>query len=254
MLVVLSPSKTLDFVNPPQTKQFTQPDLLDNTALLAKKMQGMSAKSIAKLMGVSEKIATLNYERYQQFSMPFSPKNAKQAVLAFKGDVYEGLGAEEYGEKDLVFAQQHLRILSGFYGVLRPLDLIQPYRLEMGIKLKNTRGKDLYAFWGDRVTETLNEGLVEQGDNILINLASNEYFKAVRPKLLQGGIITPVFKEKKGNDYKVIGLFAKKARGMMADYIIRKRLKHVEAIKEFSQEGYRFAPKLSKDDQWVFIR
>lgn len=254
MLIVLSPSKTLDFETLPPVDTFTQPDFLKETSKLVALLKKLSVKDIRKLMEVSEKIATLNHGRYNGFSTPFTPDNAKQAVLAFKGDVYDGLNADAYQKKEFTFAQDHLRILSGLYGLLRPLDLIQPYRLEMGIKLKNPKGKDLYHFWDKKITQALNDALAEQGDNLLINLTSNEYFKAVKPGALKGEIITPVFKEKKGGQYKVIGLLAKKARGMMADYIIRNRVKKVEDLKGFDRDGYCFNETLSRGTMLVFTR
>jgi cytoplasmic iron level regulating protein YaaA (DUF328/UPF0246 family) len=254
MLIVLSPAKTLDFETKPVTDTYTVPEMLSESKVLVKELKKLKPTAIAELMGVSDKIAKLNADRFKAFKTPFTPDNAKQAVLAFKGDVYQGLKATRYKEKDLAFAQQHLRILSGLYGLLKPLDLIQPYRLEMGTSFKNERGKDLYAFWDDGITKALNKALKAQKDDVLVNLASNEYFKAVKPKLLKGKIITPVFKEYKNGKYAVIGLLAKKARGMMADYIISNRLTNPEDMKAFKQEGYRFDARLSKANEWVFIR
>ncbi|MCU7807516.1 MAG: peroxide stress protein YaaA, partial [Candidatus Thiodiazotropha sp. (ex Semelilucina semeliformis)] len=203
---------------------------------------------------LSMKLSALNFDRYHDWRMPFTTKNAKQAALAMKGDVYTGLDAESLKVDDLKFAQQHLRILSGLYGVLRPLDLMQPYRLEMGTKLPNEQGKDLYAFWGETITQAINKALKAQGDDILVNLASNEYYKSIKPKLVKGRIITPQFKEKKNGTYRMIGVFAKKARGLMSRYIIENRLEDPEQIKGFKTDGYRFSKQQSKDDQWVFIR
>ena len=205
-------------------------------------------------MDVSDKIAELNYERFQQFSTPFSTENARQALFAFKGDVYTGIDIENYNCKELDFAQDHLRILSGLYGLLRPLDLIQPYRLEMKTKLKNPRGKDLYTFWGDRLAKELTKELESQKQAVLVNLASNEYFKAINKKELKADIITPVFKEHKNGKYSVIAIFAKKARGMMSDFIIKNKIEDPERLKTFKQEGYEFSEPQSKGNELVFIR
>ncbi len=205
-------------------------------------------------MGISMKLADLNAGRWRAFSTPFTPDNARAALLAFRGDVYKGLDADSLDADALAFAQDHLRILSGLYGVLRPQDLIQPYRLEMGTKLATARGENLYTFWGDAITETLNRALAAQGDDVLVNLASKEYFSAVRPEKLAGRVVTPVFKERKGNTYKIVGLFAKRARGLMSRYIIDERLDDIEALKGFDAEGYAFEPSLSAADTWVFAR
>ncbi len=199
-------------------------------------------------------LAELNFERYRGWHRPFTPDNAKQAILTMKGDVYTGLDAESFNAKDFSFAQKHLRILSGLYRILRPLDLMQPYRLEMGTRLENEAGRDLYAFWGEVITEALNKALKAQGDDLLINLASNEYFKAIKPKRLNGRIITPAFKEFKNGSYRMIGVFAKKARGLMSRYIIQSRLNEPKAIKAFDADGYAFNPGLSTQTDWVFTR
>jgi cytoplasmic iron level regulating protein YaaA (DUF328/UPF0246 family) len=217
-------------------------------------LRNYSALDLAELMKLSMKLAELNFERYQDWKPPFTSKNAKQAVLAMKGDVYTGLDAESLTQEDFDFAQQHLRILSGLYGVLKPLDLMQPYRLEMGTKLANPQGKDLYSFWGDSITQTIDKALKAQGDDILINLASNEYYKSIRSKLLECRIITPQFKEKKNGSYRTIGIFAKRARGLMSRHIIENRLQDPQDIKGFKTDGYRFSRQQSKDDQWVFVR
>jgi cytoplasmic iron level regulating protein YaaA (DUF328/UPF0246 family) len=254
MLIVISPAKTLDYATPPVTQTHTKPDLLNRSQTLINILRNYSALDLAELMHLSMKLAELNFERYHAWKTPFSLKNAKQAALAMQGDVYTGLDAQSLGEEDLAFAQQHLRILSGLYGVLRPLDLMQAYRLEMGTKLPNEQGKDLYAYWGDTITQTLNKALAKQGDDLLINLASNEYFKSVRPKQLKGRIITPQFKEYKNGAYKMIGIFAKKARGLMSRYIIENRLDDPEQLKGFEVEGYVFNGTLSQGDQWIFTR
>lgn len=254
MLILLSPSKAQDFEAPASTRVFSEPALLDQSKILLKELQKLSAKQIATLMGVSGKIATLNHKRYRKFSTPFTPQNAKQAAFAFEGDVYQGLDAASLDEVTLSFAQSHIRILSGFYGVLRPLDLIQPYRLEMKIRLKNPRGKDLYAFWGDRIARELAHELEAGESSIVVNLASDEYFKAVDVKALNAKIITPQFKEKKGSGYKMIGLLAKKARGEMARYIVQQRITHPEALQFFAEDGYRLNVALSKPETPVYTR
>ncbi len=254
MLIVISPAKTLDYATPPVTQSHTKPAFLKQSQLLINNLRNYSALDLAELMKLSIKLAELNFDRYHDWKTPFTTKNAKQAALAMKGDVYTGLDAETLSEQDLAYAQDHLRILSGLYGVLRPLDLMAPYRLEMGTRLPNEQGKDLYAFWGKTITEALNQALKKQGDDVLINLASNEYFKSVKPKLLKGRIITPQFKEKKPDGYKMIGFYAKKARGLMSRYIIENRLSEPEAIKGFDVDDYAYNEALSKGDQWVFSR
>ena len=254
MLLVISPAKTLDYDTPVTTTLYTQPDHLDDAALLVKRLSQYSVGEVMSLMAVSEKIATLNVERFKQWRQPFTPKRARQALLAFKGDVYVGLDAFTLDEDALAFAQQHLRILSGLYGQLRPLDLILPYRLEMGRKIDTDRGRTLYEFWGDRITQGLNAQLQQLGSQYLINLASTEYFKAVKPKVLQGEVITPHFKEYKNGKYKVLGVYAKKARGMLSRYIIKNRITDPQQIKQFSQAGYSFNPAMSVGNEWVFTR
>ncbi len=254
MLIVISPAKTLDYETPPVTKSHTKPAMLKQSQALIDILRNYSALDLAELMKLSMKLAELNFERYHDWKAPFNTKNAKQAVLAMKGEVYTGLDAESLTAADFDFAQQHLRILSGLYGVLRPLDLMQPYRLEMGTKLPNPQGGDLYSFWDETITQAVNKALKAQGDDILINLASNEYFKSIKPKLIEGRLITPQFKEKKDGTYRMIGVYAKRARGLMSRYIIENRLQDAEEIKGFKTDGYRFSKQQSKDDQWVFIR
>lgn len=205
-------------------------------------------------MSISPKLATLNSNRYHQWSLPFNLDNAKQSVLAFKGDVYTGLDATSFDANELAFAQDHLRILSGLYGVLRPLDLIQAYRLEMGTQFNNLRGKDLYAFWGNVITESINQDLKKQQYNTLINLASNEYFKSIKAEKLNANVITPVFKDQKNGIYKIISFFAKKARGLMSRYIIQQKLTNPEDIKRFDLAGYSFNTNASTKDAWIFTR
>jgi len=254
MLIVVSPAKTLDYTTPPKIKKFTIPDYLDDSAELIHRMRELSSLDISELMKVSTKIADLNFDRFETWNKKFTEKNAKQAVLAFKGDVYTGLDAESFTAKDFNFAQKHFRMLSGLYGLLRPLDLMQAYRLEMGTRLSNERGKNLYEFWGDTVTEGLNAQLKEVKSKYLINLASNEYFKVVKPKVLKGEIITPAFKELKNGEYKMIGVYAKKARGLLSRYIIQNQLSDIEDIKSFDLQGYKFNKKVSKGNNWVFTR
>ena len=254
MLIVVSPAKTLDYTTPPKIKKFTLPDYLDDSAELIHRMRELSSLDISELMKVSTKIADLNFDRFEAWNKKFTEKNAKQAVLAFKGDVYTGLDAESFTAKDFNFAQKHFRMLSGLYGLLRPLDLMQAYRLEMGTRLSNERGKNLYEFWGDTVTEGLNAQLKAVKSKYLINLASNEYFKVVKPKVLKGEIITPAFKELKNGEYKMIGVYAKKARGLLSRYIIQNQLSDIEDIKSFDLEGYKFNKKVSKGNNWVFTR
>ena len=254
MLIVISPSKTLDYETPVLTKSATKPVFLQDTEILVKQLRDMSAGRIARLMHISPKLAKLNASRYHDWQLPFTKSNAKQAVLAFKGDVYAGLDAVSLDQDDLAFAQQHLRILSGLYGVLRPLDLMQAYRLEMGTGLKNSRGADLYAFWGVKITSQINKDLKKTGNSILVNLASGEYFKSIQGAKLKARIITPEFKEKKNGQYRFFSFYGKKARGLMSRYIITNRLTDPEDIKGFNLEGYRFNKGLSSGDSWVFTR
>jgi cytoplasmic iron level regulating protein YaaA (DUF328/UPF0246 family) len=254
MLITLSPSKGQDFETPALSKTYSKPQALKDSELLIKELRKIRRQDIQQLMSVSENIAKLNTDRYKSFKTPFTPKNAKQAIFAFKGDVYSGIDIEEYSEADLDYAQDHLRILSGLYGCLRPLDLIQPYRLEMKTKLHNVRGENLYQFWGDRITGELNKALEKQKQPVLVNLASNEYFKSVRPKQLKGRLLNINFKETRDGKTRVVAIFAKRARGMMTDYILRNRIEKPEDIKKFRQGGYRFRKELSDDKQWTFER
>jgi cytoplasmic iron level regulating protein YaaA (DUF328/UPF0246 family) len=254
MLIVISPAKKLDYDTPVKTRKFTMPDFLDDSAELITTLRKYSAMDLAELMHLSMNLAELNFNRYYHWKKDYGTDEARQCLLAFKGDVYTGMDAESFSAKDLDFAQSHLRILSGLYGLLRPLDLMMPYRLEMGTKLDNSRGKNLYEFWGETITNAINRQLKAQKDDILINLASNEYFKSVKPRQIAGRIITPQFKENKNGSYKMIGIYAKKARGLMSRFILVNRLKNPEDIKDFDYEGYRFNGELSKDDQWVFTR
>ena len=254
MIIVISPAKTLDFETPPITKKYTLPAFLDDSAELIDQLRALAPDQVGKLMSISPKLATLNSNRYYDWTRPFNPDNAKQAVLAFKGDVYTGLDAESLNAAELSFAQQHLRMLSGLYGVLRPLDLMQAYRLEMGTQFKNNRGNNLYEFWGDTITESINQDLKKQKSSTLINLASNEYFKSVRKERLNADVITPVFKDQKNGVYKIISFFAKKARGLMSRYIIQNKLTNPEDLKKFDLAGYRFDISTSFNNELVFIR
>ncbi len=254
MLITISPAKRLDLGEQSLTKTYTQPDLLKDSRVLIKRMREFSPQELTKLMGISPRLAEENHRRYVAWRTPFKPENAKQAVLMFQGDVYIGLDAASYSQQDLAFAQDHLRILSGLYGVLRPLDLIQPYRLEMGTRLDTSRGHNLYGFWGNKITLALNKALQGQGDDVLVNLASNEYFKSVVPERLKGRIITPTFKESRDGGFKVIGMLAKKARGLMSSFIIKNRLSDPEDLKAFDLDGYQFKPTLSSEREWAFTR
>lgn len=254
MLLVISPAKTLDYETPPATSAHSRPRFLEHSRELIDILQEKSPQDIAELMSLSDKLASLNVARYGSWSDRVTQANAKQAILAFKGDVYTGLAAEDFTEADFEFAQQHLRMLSGLYGLLRPLDLMQPYRLEMGTRLANARGKDLYSFWGENISEWLNQDLEQQGDDVLVNLASQEYFGAVKPKALKARVIDTVFKDQKNGQYKIISFYAKKARGLMARYVIKERLTDPEQLKQFDLDGYRFDPASSSENTLVFLR
>lgn len=258
MLAVISPAKTLDFETPATTRKFTIPEFATQSAQLIEHLRQLAPQDIANLMGISDKLADLNYQRYAQWQQPFARDNAKQALLAFKGDVYLGLKAQEYSERDLTWAQNHLRILSGLHGVLRPLDLMQPYRLEMGTRLVVKRGRqqtaNLYEYWGAAVTDALNETLASSTRPVLLNLASQEYFSVLQPKNLNARIITPSFLDLKNGKYKFLSFFAKKARGSMASFMIKNRITSVSKLKTFDIDGYRFCPDRSAKDDWVFLR
>lgn len=250
MLVLLSPAKNLDFSPALQSPPLTRPDFSDDTNALIKKARSLSRPKIKNLMKLSDNLADLNYQRYQSFDTDAEPQGAKQAILAFKGDTYIGLDANSMSEEDLAFAQDRVGILSGLYGLLRPFDGIQPYRLEMGTKLATRRGKSLYDFWGSRITDEVNE----RESETVINLASKEYFSAVDPKALNARVITPAFKEVKDGKARMLGMFAKRARGMMTRYMIDNRIEDPEALKGFDYGGYAFMPELSTDDHWEFHR
>ncbi|MEM7655001.1 MAG: peroxide stress protein YaaA [Bacteroidota bacterium] len=255
MLFVISPAKKLDLSEETRyTLNHSEPALLNEAETLVGQLSGMKAEELGKLMHISPQLSELNYERYQTFSVPFTPENAKQAILSFNGDVYQSLELDQYGEAEFAYAQEHLRILSGLYGLLKPLDLMQPYRLEMGTRLKNSRGKDLYAFWGNTITQGINAVMEEQGSEVLINLASNEYFKSVRAKEVKARIITPLFKEEKNGSFRTISFFAKQARGAMVNFAIRERLISPEQLKDFTGMDYAYQEGLSDEDTWIFTR
>ncbi|TQF69728.1 peroxide stress protein YaaA [Pseudoalteromonas luteoviolacea] len=255
MITVISPAKNLDYDSSAPIERHTLPELLTHSEALISVCRDLSPQEIGSLMKISDKLAGLNAARFAQWSQPFTSDNAKQAIFAFNGDVYTGLEAATLSEETIDYTQQHLRILSGLYGVLKPLDLMQAYRLEMGTKLANSRGKNLYEFWGSVIAQKLNETLAETGANALINLASNEYFKAVDKKELNAEIITPVFKDCKNGQYKVISFYAKKARGMMARYIMENKIQDLAALKAFDIAGYYFSEEATqKANEPVFLR
>ncbi|AVG16193.1 peroxide stress protein YaaA [Chromobacterium vaccinii] len=254
MLMVISPAKTLDYQNPPAVDQYSQPDLLDHSAELIGVLRQKSPLDVAKLMSISDALANLNVGRYADWQRPFTPGNAKQAIYAFMGDVYEGLDAATLAQPAVGYLQNHLRILSGLYGVLRPLDLMQAYRLEMGTRLSNGRGKNLYEFWGETVTARLNAQLEALGQRTLVNLASDEYFKSVKPRALNAAIVTPVFQDKKNGQYKIISFYAKRARGLMARWAAERGVVDPEQLRGFDSEGYAFDAAASNELNWVFRR
>ncbi|MCR4467545.1 peroxide stress protein YaaA [Burkholderia sp. SCN-KJ] len=256
MIIVLSPAKSLDYDTPAHVPSYTKPAFVDDASELIHGLRKLSPQDISTLMDISDPLARLNFQRYADWSPTFTTANAKQAVLAFNGDVYEGFDAKSLSAADLDYAQQHVRVLSGLYGLLRPLDLLQPYRLEMGTRFANARGKDLYAFWGDRITRALNEQLETRSGaaRVLVNCASTEYFKSVKPKLLAAPIVTPVFEDWKGGRYKIISFHAKRARGLMARYIVENRIAEPAALKDFAVEDYAFDAAASNDSTYVYRR
>jgi cytoplasmic iron level regulating protein YaaA (DUF328/UPF0246 family) len=253
MLLIISPAKTLNFDNHPY-KSYSNPELLGESQKLVKILKKKKPAELMKLMDISEKLAIENAERFKNFSLPFTPENSKQALLAFDGDVYDGLNATDFSEADFDFTQHHLRILSGLYGVLKPLDLMQPYRLEMGRAIENPKGSNLYKFWGDKISKTLNEAVKETASKVIVNLASNEYWSSVDLKKLKVPFIEIQFRENKNGIYKVISFNAKKARGMMVRYAIKNRLDKPEQLKSFDLENYSFNELLSDEKVWVFTR
>lgn len=254
MLILISPAKTLDFEAPAKTRTATQPVFLEDAKQLIEELQQLPPDGVSKLMSISSKLGDLNHERFMNWRLPFTKDNAKQSVLAFKGDVYTGLDAEGFSARDFCYAQKHLRILSGLYGVLRPLDLIQPYRLEMGAKFANRRGKDLYQFWDDSITVELNKALNTLKTDAVVNLASNEYFRAVHRKELQADVISPAFKDLNNGKYKILSFYAKKARGQMAGWIIQNGINDAEQLRKFRVAGYRYSADLSTPHEPAFIR
>ncbi|GIU02656.1 peroxide stress protein YaaA [Shewanella algidipiscicola] len=254
MLILVSPAKTLDYDNPAKTQEYTLPVLLQHSEILIETCRQLTPADIASLMKVSDKIAGLNAARFASWTADFNLDNAKQALFAFRGDVYTGLDADSLSQTSLQRAQARLRILSGLYGLLRPLDLMQPYRLEMGTRLANSRGSNLYQFWGDIITEQVNKALAEQGDELIVNLASNEYFKSVKPKQLHGQLITPIFKDHKNGQYKVISFYAKKARGMMARYLLDNDVKDYQGLIKFDSAGYYYCEAESTLHEPTFLR
>ena len=254
MLILLSPAKALDFKTPPHVATYTQPGWLKQSETLIKQLRKLSPADIANLMDLSDPLALLNFNRYADWSLPFTPENAKQAVLAFDGDVYDGLDAKNLSADDLDFAQKQVRILSGLYGMLKPLDLIQPYRLEMGTKFANKAGKDLYAFWGETLLDAINAELDAMPHPVAVNLASEEYFKAAVGRKIKGQLIQPVFEDWKGGRYKIISFYAKRARGLMTRYAVLNRLTDPEGLKDFDSDGYAWVPEASDDKSWVFRR
>ena len=254
MIILLSPAKTLDTETPSRVKNATQPEFLARSEELVGTLKTYSPKKLGKLMSISDNLAKTNAERYGEWSTPFDTNNARPAIQMFRGDVYTGLDADTLGRGDLSYAQKHLRILSGLYGVLRPLDLIQAYRLEMGTALKTPRASSLYDYWGDDLTDALNEELANKRKPLVVNLASVEYFSAIKPKSLNATLVSPVFQDEKNGQYKIVSFFAKKARGSMARYLIQNRCKRIEDLEQFNLDGYRFSKSESSEERPVFRR
>jgi cytoplasmic iron level regulating protein YaaA (DUF328/UPF0246 family) len=256
MLIVVSPAKTLDYESPLSTRKHTEPAFLAEASTLVAQLQKLGPDDLSELMHISDKLGELNHARFANWHTPFTLKNARQALFAFKGDVYLGLKAEQFSAPDLNFAQKHLRILSGLYGVLRPLDLMQAYRLEMGSSFKNSGGRNLYDFWGSKLTDFLNTELSAQAAKrrVVVNLASNEYFSAIKTQQLDAEVISPVFKDFASGQYRVLSFFAKKARGEMAAYLIRNRIKTPNSLRDFDVDGYRYSETDSSPNRPVFLR
>ena len=254
MLIVLSPAKSLDYETPVSSTIFTHPEFLDDAEQLVGVANQLSAADLSALMDISADLAELNVTRFNEWKKKPRSKKNRQAIFAFNGDVYEGLRASSLTETQLDYLQTNLRILSGLYGALRPFDILQPYRLEMGTALANPRGKNLYAFWGEKVTDALNRQLKRTGAGTLLNLASEEYFKVVKPVLLNGTVVTPIFQDWKNGKYKIISFYAKRARGLMARYCAEHAITHVQDIKAFDVEQYAFCEEESDDKHWVFRR
>tara|TARA_A100001011_G_scaffold146873_1_gene154956 strand:+ start:13181 stop:13960 length:780 start_codon:yes stop_codon:yes gene_type:complete len=254
MIAVVSPAKTLDFDSPSQSNSYSQCDFLNESSKLVNETKKLEKEDLKRLMNISDKLASLNSDRFQNWSIPFNIKNSKQAIFAFQGDTYTGLNANSFDSNDLSYAQNHFRILSGLYGLLKPLDLIQPYRLEMGIKLKIETNKNLYEFWSNKISLKLNEELKKHKNKTIINCASNEYFKSVDLKTLNGKVITPIFKDIKNGVPKLISFYAKKARGMMSRYIIQNKIEKTSDLLDFNTSGYLYSRKDSSEINPVFIR
>ena len=254
MLIVLSPAKSLDYKTPALVKTATLPEFVAESAKLITNLKKLAPQEISNLMGLSDQLAALNVGRYRDWSKKFTAENSKPAIYAFNGDVYDGFDVGSLDAKSIAFAQDHIRILSGLYGALRPLDLMQPYRLEMGTSLNNVRGKDLYAFWGDRVTNSLREVLDKQKNPILLNLASEEYFKVVQAKALDCPVISPVFQDAKDGKYKIISFYAKRARGLMARYVVENRISGAAELQDFNFDGYRYYAADSTPNKPIFRR
>ena len=254
MLAILSPAKTLDFDSPLVTDQHSVPKFTKESSALIRTLRELEPSEIGSLMGISDKLASLNHDRYAQWSPSFDDETARASILAFKGDVYQGLNAPTMSKRDFTWAQKRLRVLSGLHGLLRPLDRIHPYRLEMGTKLDNPKGKDLYQFWGSKVTDALNEALAEQRSKVLVNLASNEYYKVVQADQIQGRVLTINFKEWRRDAYRFVSFSAKKARGLMARYMIDQRAENADALRGFDVDGYEFNEDLSSENEWIFTR
>nr|WP_314607289.1 peroxide stress protein YaaA [uncultured Janthinobacterium sp.] len=252
MLIVLSPAKSLDLETPPTTSLHSTPDFLDHSAQLIARMRQFSPAEVGSLMGISDALSALNVARYASWTPQLD--DARQAIMAFNGDVYAGFEARSLQPAQLDYAQSRVRILSGLYGLLRPLDLIHPHRLEMGTRLSTARGKDLYAFWGDTITNGLNRTVKEQGAKVLVNLASEEYFKSVKPRQLDVPVIAPVFEDWKNGKYKIISFYAKRARGMLARYAAVNQIRDPQQLKQFDVDGYAYVPEASNDTNWVFRR
>ncbi len=254
MIIVVSPAKSLDFDSPAKTKKYSEPQFLEDSSVLMNELQNYQPEQLSQLMHISEALGELNFNRNLNWQLPFTTENAKQAMFAFQGDVYQGMNAQDYSTAEINFAQKHLRILSGLYGILKPLDLIQPYRLEMGSKFNNARGKNLYEFWGSKLTDHINAELAAQKTKLLINLASNEYFSAVKAKAVDGEIVTPVFKDFSAGKYKVVSFFAKKARGEMVTHIVKNKITNADELLDFSTAGYRYSKTESAPNKPVFLR
>ena len=254
MLAILSPAKTLDFDSPLVTDQYSVPEFTKESTALIRTLRKLEPSEIGSLMGISDKLASLNHDRYAQWSPSFDDESARASILAFKGDVYQGLDAPTMSKRDFTWAQKRLRVLSGLHGLLRPLDRIHPYRLEMGTKLDNPKGQDLYQFWGSKVTAALNEALAEQRSKVLVNLASNEYYKVVQADQIQGRVLTINFKEWRRDAYRFVSFSAKRARGLMARYMIDQRAENADALRGFDVDGYEFNEDLSSENEWIFTR